>query len=79
MGTSERAFNQVKAILSKLDRSIEEARRKRLTGESPAPASGAENGPSVGAPARPRARPIPPRDLTGPGPATTGALMRPAT
>jgi len=30
MGTSERTFNQVKAILEKLDRSIDRAREKRL-------------------------------------------------
>lgn len=47
---SERAFNQVKAILGKLDRSIDQARARRLgepdpaeprlaVGESPAPAS----------------------------------------
>jgi hypothetical protein len=30
MSTSERAFNQVKAILGKLDRSIDQARQKRL-------------------------------------------------
>lgn len=30
MSTSERAFNQVKAILGKLDRSIDLARQKRL-------------------------------------------------
>jgi hypothetical protein len=62
MSTSERAFNQVKAILRKLDRSIDEAREKRThTGSEPAP--------SVPIPARPatpgasgygRATPIPP-------------------
>ncbi|MCC6678715.1 MAG: hypothetical protein IT436_16405 [Phycisphaerales bacterium] len=30
MGTSEKTFNQVKAILSKLDRNIDELRDKRL-------------------------------------------------
>ncbi len=55
MSTSDRAFNQVKAILSKLDRSIDEAREKRTqraTRESAAPA---------GAPAGPfgRAQPLP--------------------
>lgn len=31
MGPSDRAFNQVKSILGKLDRSIDQARQKRLT------------------------------------------------
>ena len=35
MGTSERAFNQVKEILGKLDRSIDQARQKRLHGDEP--------------------------------------------
>ncbi len=37
MSTSERAFNQVKAILGKLDRSIDEAREKRTRTPMPAP------------------------------------------
>ena len=39
MSTSDRAFNQVKAILNKLDRSIDEAREKRLHPGVPAPAA----------------------------------------
>lgn len=35
MSSTDRAFNQVKAILGKLDRSIEEARRRRLNEEQP--------------------------------------------
>jgi hypothetical protein len=37
MSTSERAFNQVKAILGKLDRSIDQARQKRLQTVPPLP------------------------------------------
>lgn len=37
MSTSERAFNQVKAILGKLDRSIDQARQKRLQTIPPIP------------------------------------------
>lgn len=32
MGTSEKAFEQVKSILGKLDRSIDAARQRRLQG-----------------------------------------------
>lgn len=35
MGTSNQSFNQVKSILGKLDRSIDEARAKRLHGDRP--------------------------------------------
>ncbi|MCH7960698.1 MAG: hypothetical protein IIC49_00030 [Planctomycetes bacterium] len=35
MSSTDRAFNQVKAILGKLDRSIDEARRRRLNEEQP--------------------------------------------
>jgi hypothetical protein len=34
MSTSERAFNQVKAILRKLDQSIEDARERRTQGRA---------------------------------------------
>ncbi|MBS0189917.1 MAG: hypothetical protein U0573_00175 [Phycisphaerales bacterium] len=39
MGPTEKSFNQVKAILGKLDRSIDEVRAKRTTGDhfTPAP------------------------------------------
>lgn len=35
MSEQNRAFDQVKAILDKLDRSIDEARQKRLHGDEP--------------------------------------------
>jgi hypothetical protein len=35
MSTTDRAFNQVKAILGKLDDSIDEARRRRLDEDEP--------------------------------------------
>ncbi|TVS07961.1 MAG: hypothetical protein EA423_02750 [Phycisphaerales bacterium] len=35
MSEKNRAFDQVKAILEKLDRSIDEARQKRLHGDEP--------------------------------------------
>lgn len=57
MGTSERAFKQVKEILGKLDRSIDQARERRLHGDRPKPMGGdaAENDPT-----RRRARPLRP-------------------
>lgn len=57
MGTSERAFNQVKEILGKLDRSIDQARQKRLHGDEPA---APEAIPDAGDPTRRRARPLRP-------------------
>lgn len=71
MGTSERTFNQVKAILEKLDRSIDQAREKRLdvkpqtVTSSPVPAQPE--------PERPlgRARPLRPS-----GPAQGSAFQR---
>jgi hypothetical protein len=53
MGPTEKSFNQVKAILGKLDRSIDEVRARRQTGDTrpfPAPAA-------APAPAAPAARP----------------------
>jgi hypothetical protein len=38
MGTSQRAFDQVKAILGKLDRSIDQVRERRIGGPAPRPA-----------------------------------------
>ena len=35
MSTTDRAFNQVKAILGKMDDSIDEARRRRLHEDEP--------------------------------------------
>lgn len=69
MGTSEKTFNQVKAILSKLDRNIDELRDKRLHPQpaglpvppamaplaTPAPAPALNGRPSFG-----RAQPIRP-------------------
>lgn len=34
MGPTEKSFNQVKAILGKLDRSIDEVRARRQTGDT---------------------------------------------
>lgn len=66
MSTSERAFNQVKAILQKLDRSIDEARQKRT--QPPAPASteatDAPKAPAPGSSGYGRATPIPPGRAT---------------
>ena len=59
MGTSERTFNQVKEILGKLDRSIDQARQKRLHGDEP-PETEPTDEQSVSDPARRRARPLRP-------------------
>jgi hypothetical protein len=67
MGTSERTINQVRAILEKLERSIDAAREKRLDPQPPASA-GASVAPAGGGaasqpdPDRPigRARPLRP-------------------
>jgi len=77
MGPSQRSFNQVKSILSKLDRSIDEARQKRLHIDdptppppSPAPTPTPSRTETAGTPpARPspgRAQPLPLRPLTPP-------------
>jgi hypothetical protein len=55
MSTSEKTFNQVRAILSKLDRSIDEAREKRT---QPAPS----------APSAPQAQPQASRSAPPPSP-----------
>ena len=55
MGTSERAFKQVKEILGKLDHSIDQARERRLHGDRPQPAESADLDPT-----RRRARPLRP-------------------
>lgn len=57
MSTSERSFNQVKAILRKLDRSITEARERRTQAPPPAPAAPVR---PQGASGYGRATPIPP-------------------
>lgn len=71
MGPSEKAFDQVKAILNKLDSSIDQLRQRR---NAPAPVPAAQ-GPAVQpaaplppAPPRPgsgfgRATPLPPRGV----------------
>ncbi len=68
MGPSEKSFNQVKAILNKLDRNIDQLRAARVT---PVPATGhgypADDSSHKPAPQRPatpsfgRATPLPPR------------------
>ncbi len=81
MATSDRAYNQVKSILSKLDRSITDARDKRTKPSAPAqgsmatteaqarPAPAAQDAP---APSRPsnspygRAQPLPPKGQNPP-------------
>lgn len=49
MGTSQRAFDQVKNILGRLDRNIDAVRERRVGGPPASPAS--ENGASNGQPA----------------------------
>lgn len=39
MGPSEKSFNQVKAILGKLDRNIDQLRERRSTGREATPAA----------------------------------------
>jgi len=57
MGTSPETFDQVKNILRKLDRSISDARQRRLdTDEAPNPAADAADQAKPG-----RARPMRPR------------------
>lgn len=64
MGTDGQAFNRVKNLLGKLDRSIDEARDKRL-GKVPT------DGPAIGAPAQATpsqaSRPLGPSTLIGQG------------
>lgn len=43
MGPSEKSFNQVKAILGKLDRNIDQLRERRSTGRDVEPAKPASN------------------------------------
>ena len=63
MSTSEHAFEQVRSILGKLDRSIDEARQRRLEPGSPAPVREAAPVRETD-PERPfgRAKPIPRQD-----------------
>jgi hypothetical protein len=60
MGTSERAFNQVKEILGKLDRSIDQARQKRLHGDEPEATPETPEAPGSAEPSPRRARPLRP-------------------
>ncbi len=76
MSTSERTFSQVKAILGKLDRSIDEARERRTQRPAapvaPAPAPARENAPAAPTQSQyGRAQPIPTR-LNGNGTARWG-------
>lgn len=72
MSTSEKSFNQVKSILGKLDRNIDQARTRRMHGNQPHPMPAPAPAPAAvppipahtpnGAPARPvigRAQPLP--------------------
>ncbi|MCC6952383.1 MAG: hypothetical protein IT433_13180 [Phycisphaerales bacterium] len=57
MGPSEKTFNQVKSILGKLDRSIDQLRAQRTVPPTPAPVDAARNQPAA-VPAMPQpARP----------------------
>ena len=58
MSTSKHTFDQVKSILGKLDRSIDDARAKRLDGDRPIAGGGA---PTAAPAAIPAASPAPPR------------------
>lgn len=68
MGPSEKSFNQVKNILGKLDRSIDQIRTKRTSPPAPMHPSAEATRPPQSAPAQParpasafgRATPIPP-------------------
>ncbi len=69
MGPSEKSFNQVKAILGKLDRSIDQLRAARVSPSTPTgplptlvPAAPSKGTGRAGGPAFGRATPLPPRD-----------------
>ena len=70
MSTSERAFNQVKAILGKLDRSIDQARQKRLQTVPPIPSR------QAGQAAAPIGRAQPLRGPADKGPSSSNAYQR---
>jgi len=59
MGPSEKTFNQVKSILGKLDRSIDQLRAQRTVPAAPTPAIGetSRQAPSPPAPAPAPSRP----------------------
>jgi hypothetical protein len=67
MGPSEKAFNQVKSILGKLDRSIDQLREQRTTPPAPAVATHARVEPPKVVPAP---APTPYRSTSGFGRAT---------
>lgn len=90
MSTSDRTFNQVKAILGKLDQSIDQARERRTHPAAPMaagpshipaarPLGSAENG-AAAPPSRPgigRATPLPLELSPGPAVALNGAGASP--
>lgn len=68
MSTSDRTLNQVRAILTKLDRSIDEAREKRthtgpVAAPAPTPVATAQAA-AVVAPIPPKVAPVPPAPST---------------
>lgn len=84
MSTSDRTFSQVKAILNKLDRSIDEARERRtqrpaVAAPAPAPARDPQPPPVTGGSPFGRAQPIPSSRSAPnarPGPAAGGPTAR---
>jgi len=72
MSTSDRTINQVRAILSKLDRSIDEARERRKQPAPPPPAQA-----QVPAPPPPAAQPVPQPSSPGSAYGRAQPLQRP--
>ena len=68
MGPSEKAFHQVKSILGKLDRNIDQLREQRTAPPAPAVATHARVEPPK--PAAPAPAPVPYRSVSGFGRAT---------
>lgn len=68
MAENQRAFNQVRAILDKLDRSIDRARDRRLHGDRPPPqeVSPEPTGAGHSRPAKPEAPSQPPISSVSP-------------
>lgn len=73
MPEQNRAFDQVKAILDKLDRSIDEARQKRLHGDEPEAEQPAETQESENSP---QARKIEPAEPDRPAEVPSGQTAR---
>jgi len=71
MGTDGKAFNEVRAILGRLDRSIDEARSKRLGPNDPDPVDRVE-------PAQRTTPPEHPPQATRPAPLPPGVAPAPA-